>query len=217
MSVVIAQILLSYAPSLISLRVCVQEPIPLTEIGVGMACRATPRPQQLYRETLSQKTKKQENHGPRSQLLKHKWPTTRTFFTLHQENTSREAGKDPWLKNPLLKNHPNPRPSMAANLLWEFVDGEDKTTVFRICCKILWWTLYKANEKCRIPAFSSSVNYEWSEKQTFPGLRVDHSAVDSDTCFAHFVSPLCGIDLSCPICSHKLISTGRVCVSKTAR
>lgn len=136
MSVVIAQILLSYAPSLISLRVCVQEPIPLTVIGVGMVCGATPRPQQLHRETLSQKTKNRENHGPRSQL-KHKWPTTRTFFILQQENTSREAGKDPWLKNPLLKNHPHPRQSMVANLLWEFVDGEDKTTVFRICCKIL--------------------------------------------------------------------------------
>lgn len=81
--------------------------------------------------------KNSENHGPRSQLLKHKWPTTRTFFILQQENTSREAGKDPWLKDPLLKNHPHPHQSMAANLLWEFVDGEDKTTVFRICCKIL--------------------------------------------------------------------------------
>lgn len=69
MSVVIVQTFLTYAPSLISLRVCVQEPIPLTEISVGMVCRATPRPQQLHRETVSQRTKNRERHGPRSQLL----------------------------------------------------------------------------------------------------------------------------------------------------
>lgn len=58
MSVVIVQtFLLNYAPSLISLRVCVQEPTPLTELSVGMVCRATPRPQQLHTETVSQRTK----------------------------------------------------------------------------------------------------------------------------------------------------------------
>lgn len=57
MSVVIVQTFLTYAPSLISLRVCVQEPTPLTELSVGMVCRATPRPQQLHTETVSQRTK----------------------------------------------------------------------------------------------------------------------------------------------------------------